>query len=318
MKVSTNSEVLVSIIIPSYNYAHLITETLESIIQQSFRNWECIIVDDGSTDDTERIVKEFIGRYPTYRITFHPVKNGGTSAAKNIGISLSKGKYLQFLDADDLLSKEKLSIQVALGEASGAGLIFSTAVFFTDDPSGRKFLQKYPIGFLAQHSLHDFELLRRLVVNNVLTINSPLVKKELILAAGQFDSTLKNNEDWLVWFKVALLQPHFIFDNDDRSIALIRVHGNSAMNNKMNMFLGEVVVRSNMDLLLSEWKTADEITLLKKLNLDLLALHEVRSLQISKGLHYIFSSFAKNPTANWRLLKDGILKLGTRLYRNIR
>ncbi|MFD2284865.1 glycosyltransferase [Pedobacter petrophilus] len=311
-------EPLVSIIIPSFNYAHLIVETLESIIKQRYANWECIIVDDGSTDHTAVVVRQFIAAHPGYHIIFHPVKNGGTSAAKNTGIALSKGKYLQFLDADDLLSEDKLSIQADLAERFGAGLVFSKADYFVDDAAGRNIVQKYPEGFLAKETLKDFALFKRIIVNNVLTINSPLVEKKLIVAAGMFDPELKNNEDWMLWFKVALLHPHFIFDGDDRSAALIRLHGNSAINNKKNMFLGEVVVRTNIDAALSQLEVGHENTYLKRLNLDLLALHEVRSLQISKGLRYIFSSFAGNPLHGGGLLMKGMLRLGIRLYRNVR
>lgn len=311
-------EPLISIIIPAFNYGHLIAETLQSIISQHYENWECIIVDDGSTDHTAKVVAGFIAAHPTYNITFHPVKNGGTSAAKNIGIQLAKGKYLQFLDADDLISKAKLNIQVELAEQLDAGLVFSRAVFFKDEAGERKEIQKYPAGFLATETLHGFELLKRQVTNNILTINSPLVKRELIIAAGLFDQDLKNNEDWLLWFKVALLHPHFIFDGNERTSALIRVHGNSAMTNKKNMFLGEVVVRSNIDQALSARNNLAEKASLKKLNLDLLALHQVRSLGVSKGLRYIFSNFVKNPVQEWPLLKKGILKLGIRMYKTIR
>ncbi|MCX2432326.1 glycosyltransferase family A protein [Pedobacter sp. GR22-10] len=311
-------EPLVSIIIPAFNYGHLIVETLQSVIKQRYLHWECIIIDDGSTDHTAEVVAGFIAAHPTYRITFHPVKNGGTSAAKNAGIRLAKGKYLQFLDADDLLSAEKLSIQVALAETSGAGLVFSKAVFFTGEATAREEIQKYPAGFLATETLSGVELLKRQVTNNILTINSPLVKKELVIAAGLFDQDLKNNEDWLLWFKVAMHHPHFIFDGDDRSCALIRVHGKSAINNKRNMFLGEVVVRNHMDQALSTLQDPKAMAWLKKLNLDLLALHEVRSLSVLKAFGYIFSNFVKNPLQEWPLLKKGMLKLGIRMYKTIR
>lgn len=317
MKISITTAPLVSIIIPSYNYGHLILDTLESILRQHYQNWECIIVDDGSTDHSAEIVTNFIAKHPNYNIRFYPVENGGTSAAKNIGIKYSQGKYLQFLDADDLLSEDKLSTQVALAEASAAALIFSRVVFFRDEPSGRQLVQRYPRGFLATESLENRALLKRLVTNNILTINSPLVRKNLILEAGQFDQHLRNNEDWLLWFKVALLNPCFHYDGDERSVALVRLHGNSAMNNQKKMFLGEVVVRSNMEAALSGWRNEAEGLSLRKLNSDLLALHQVRSLEFSKGLRYIFSSFAKKPVQEWSLLKRGLLKLCIRLYRNI-
>lgn len=308
---------MVSIVVPSYNYASLIVETLDSVINQSYCNWECIIIDDGSTDGTIDVVSEYISRYPQYNFRLHPVENGGTSKAKNIGVGMAKGKYIQFLDADDLLSPEKLTIQVRIAEAHNAALVFSKSIFFKVQKGVRDVIQKYPKGFLAENSLEGVTLLGRLIVNNILTISSPLVTKKLLIDAGLFNQDLKNNEDWLLWFKVALANPKFISDENDQSATFIRVHAGSAMNNQKNMFLGEVVVRNHIEKLLIS-KGFSEQLYLRKLNNDLLALHQVRSLQIMPGVRYILSSFVKNPIQNWRLLRMGILKLGIRMYRHIK
>jgi len=308
-------EPLVSIIIPSYNYAHLIEETLFSVVRQRYQNWECIIIDDGSTDQTVSVVNNFISQYPTHSFTFKVVENGGTSATKNQGIQLAQGKYVQFLDADDLLSEEKLAHQVALAERENTGLVFSGSKFFAGQFAQPEIIQKYPEGFLATKTLEKKNLFEHLVRNNILTINSALVSKELVVKAGMFDADLKNNEDWLFWFKVAQLHPKFIFDDNPKSIAWIRVHGNSAMTNHAKMFNGEVVVRQYMDEVFSNAGNSEDQKHLKKLNLDLLALHQIRSLSIAAGMKYIFSSFIRNPVQGFALLWQGAFKLSVRFIK---
>ena len=101
---------LVSIIIPTYNRADLILETLQSVQNQTYTNWECIIVDDGSKDRTEEVVRDFIktdSRYQYYkRPEYH--KQGG-NGARNFGFSLAKGDYINWFDSDDIMIDNHLS-----------------------------------------------------------------------------------------------------------------------------------------------------------------------------------------------------------------
>jgi len=310
------SKPLVSIIIPTYNYAKLIIETLESVLRQSYDSWECIIVDDGSTDNTEDIVRDFINGHLTYSITYIKKVNEGTSVAKNTGVNIAAGKYIQFLDADDLISVDKLSVQVSLLESAIADLVFSKSVFFIDDKSERKLINRYPSGFLSEETLYGSDLLKRIVKNNIVTIGSPLVKKDILLEAGLFDAELKNNEDWLLWFKVGLICKKFIYDDNITSYTSIRVHHASAMNDHSKMFQGEVIVRGQIETALKSSEADTELRQLRKLNLDLLALHQVRSLSIANGMKYILSSFAKNPVGEFNLLTKALFKLGVRIYKS--
>lgn len=100
----------VSVIIPCYNQSDYIIRTLKSLQNQLHKDWECIVVNDGSTDDTYEIVQEFAKIEPRVRIISKI--NGGTSSARNMGLKNIKGEYIQFLDADDLLDKEKFSMQL--------------------------------------------------------------------------------------------------------------------------------------------------------------------------------------------------------------
>ena len=95
---------LVSIIIPTYNRAHLISETLHSIIAQTYTYWECIVVDDGSTDNTEEILKNYIKKDKRFQYHQRPKdKPKGANACRNYGISISNGDFLLVMDSDDLL-----------------------------------------------------------------------------------------------------------------------------------------------------------------------------------------------------------------------
>jgi len=309
---------LVSIIIPTYNYAHLIIETLQSVLSQTYTHWECLVIDDGSTDHTSVVVPNFIQQYSEYNFRYVKTENGGTSAAKNAGLSMASGELVQFLDADDLLSPDKLAIQVKLSLENDAALIFSESRSFKVIEGIKVTQESHPDWLLATATLEGYHLLARLIKANVVTISSPLAKTSLICKAGQFDVTLRNNEDWILWFKVALLHPLFIYDNNPQSYVDIRIHGASAMKQRHQMFLGEVRVREELEQLLKLQPESTDNKKLQQLNTDLLALHRVRSLEIRKGFSYIISSFIKNPLANYSLLAKGCFKLLVRVYKTVK
>lgn len=105
---------VISIITPCYNAAPYIATTIKSVQQQTFTGWEMIVVDDGSTDDSAEIVRQISQQ--DSRIKLVQKENGGSASARKIGLSLAKGEYIQFLDADDRLDKHKLQLQITLME----------------------------------------------------------------------------------------------------------------------------------------------------------------------------------------------------------
>ena len=133
---------LVSIIIPCYNKAAFLAETLQSVFNQTYTNWECILVDDGSTDDTAVIAKNYCEKDTRFR--YFLKKNEGVSTARNFGIEKSKGDFVVFLDADDILADFSLLRRVEyLNEnPQQDGLVFSTHFFEYDSKNpGRLFNQ---------------------------------------------------------------------------------------------------------------------------------------------------------------------------------
>lgn len=123
---------LVSIIIPTYNRSHLICETLDSVLAQTYPNWECIIVDDGSTDNTDAVVGDYVKKDCRFQYCFRPEsKQKGPSSCRNYGWEKSRGEFIIFLDSDDILADFSLSKRIEMFKEypENNGLIFSTHFF---------------------------------------------------------------------------------------------------------------------------------------------------------------------------------------------
>ena len=112
---------LVSVIMPAYNSQYTIIESLSSVLEQSYSNWELIICDDGSVDETKSSVLEFLARYPDSRVKLIDNKNNkGAAGARNSALEVAKGQFIAFLDADDVWLSEKLMTQVLFMQESGS------------------------------------------------------------------------------------------------------------------------------------------------------------------------------------------------------
>lgn len=106
-------DIKVSVIIPTFNRAHTLGETLDSVVAQSFTNWECIVVDDGSSDGTDELMRRYIEKDSRFQYHVRPIsKPKGGCVCRNIGLGYAKGDFIQFLDSDDLISSNKFEEQV--------------------------------------------------------------------------------------------------------------------------------------------------------------------------------------------------------------
>ena len=126
---SNSSQPLVSVVVPSYNYGHLVRETLDSLAAQTYGAWECVVVDDGSTDDTRSVVEAYAQTDP--RVRYVRQENARQAAARNNGIRHSSGDYFQFLDADDLVEPRKFERQVEYLEShADVDIVYSGVRYF--------------------------------------------------------------------------------------------------------------------------------------------------------------------------------------------
>ena len=130
---------MVSIIVPVYNAAGYIAETIQMVCDQTYKDWELILVDDASTDNSVAVIKEVIAARKKRIRLIEKMRNAGAAAARNTGIDASAGRYIAFLDADDIWKADKLEKQIAFMESSGAAFSFHSYEFGDEDakPTGR-------------------------------------------------------------------------------------------------------------------------------------------------------------------------------------
>jgi glycosyltransferase involved in cell wall biosynthesis len=193
-----NESPLVSVVIPAYNASKWIAETLESVLRQDFRDFEVIVVDDGSTDDTARVVTGF-----GERVCFIRKNNGGTGSARNVGIRAARGEYIAFVDADDLWTKEKLRLQVDLLKRMGLAWVYCDAFVF-DDASGERM---YRFRNLARQ--YDGDILERLFLGNFIPSPTVVIRKSVFENVGFFSQIhiSPTAEDWSMWLHIAAHYP---------------------------------------------------------------------------------------------------------------
>jgi glycosyltransferase involved in cell wall biosynthesis len=188
---------LLSVIIPSYNSEVFLSETIQSVLNQSYENWECLVIDDGSEDNTADLVKQFILK--DRRISYYRQENAGLAASRNYGISLAKGKYIQFIDSDDVLFEDKLNVLVREYERiQNPDIILFTDFEFTlaDNPYKTDLsIQKLAKDFSQIGKLNFKKLYAAWDLDFVIPTHAFLFPA-FIFKNYAYDLSLKSKEDW--------------------------------------------------------------------------------------------------------------------------
>jgi len=183
----------VSVVIPTYNRAHLIGKAIQSVFNQSYQDFEIIIIDDGSTDNTEEIIKGYKDKRINY---IKHERNQGISAARNIGIKKARGEYIAFLDSDDEWLPEKLDKQIKVfqNEPPEVGVVCSWS--FKINEKGNY------IGKVCLPKKEGY-MYKDLLSSNNLSVPTLLIRKECFEKVGLFDNLLNGQEDWDMWIRIA-------------------------------------------------------------------------------------------------------------------
>ena len=180
------SRTLVSVVIPSFNYGRFVGDAVESALGQTYPDLEVIVVDDGSTDDTQRVLKRFGSR-----IRYVYQNNRGLSAARNTGVRLANGEWIALLDADDVWHPRKTEVQLAAGQSiAGVGLIGSLPADVLPPA-----LDSAPS--IRELSVRDFLLSIRTGPSGT------LIRRTCFDAVGLFDENLRSIEDRDMWLRIA-------------------------------------------------------------------------------------------------------------------
>ena len=180
----------ISVIIPAYNQALYVSESVQSVLRQTYRDFELIVVDDGSTDETPQILSGFID--PRIRVIWQP--NAGLSAARNTGLRASSAPLVTLLDADDFFFPGKLAVLCAfLDDHPEIGMVCGGTQII--DQKG------YPLSQIA-NSPRSLEL-SELLIGNPFTPSAVMIRREWFDRVGVFDETLRACEDWDLWLRMA-------------------------------------------------------------------------------------------------------------------
>lgn len=237
----------VSVIIPCYNASATIRETLKSIKKQTFKDYEVIAVNDGSTDDTDNILASYAEKLNGLLKIITQI-NQGQAVAKNVGIRNSKGQFIAFLDSDDLWAPDKLEYQLAYMESRPhIGLCYTEGILIND--KGDK------IGVVNALSSHRGNCFDKLLIKNNIIASSVMIKREILDRVGLFDEDFKACENWDMWIRISKVsQIEYI----DRPLTYYRVHPKNMSKNIDKMYdyrvkiIDKYLPKTNRDPLILE------------------------------------------------------------------
>ena len=211
---------LVSVIMPAYNSADFIAEAIQSVLNQTYFNWELLIIDDASIDSTVQIIKKYVSTDSRIQL-FQNKTNSGTGISRNIGIKAAQGSFISFLDSDDLWLPEKLEIQLEFMKNHNLDMTYSS--YYLINESGKELFKKIE----ALPILSYKRLLKSNYVGNLTGIYR--VKK----LGKIYSPTLRKRQDWALWLTIlkevestkGILEP----------LAKYRIRENSISNNKTSL-----------------------------------------------------------------------------------
>lgn len=249
---------LVSIVMPTYNRKALIGYAIDSVIEQHYSNWELIVIDDGSTDDTVEFIQLHYGDDKRIQVFSQP--NTGQSEARNTAIEKSQGDFIAFLDSDNIWRSDRLEEGVALlTQYPHVGLCYSDETFI--DING---------DLLACENMRRYsgKVFPRLIVDNFITLNTVLLRKSILPGLRPFSASNHLDEDYELWLDLSVQNEFFYIS---KALVAYRIEGDRVSDHFMDR-LG-----------------ANELTIkkiLEKYNLNL------RDPEIKKGLSLYYQRCA--------------------------
>jgi teichuronic acid biosynthesis glycosyltransferase TuaG len=208
---------LVSILMPAYNAEMYISRSIKSVVEQTYQNWELLIVDDASLDNTKKIINRYTRQDIRIKAIFSEKNSTKPSIAKNIALKEASGAYIAFLDSDDMWRKDKLEIQVEFLQANEEiGLVYSGGYWIDSyDNVIKRFMPKYECGNNLHHQLRKYE------INN----QSVVIKKETLeTAIRSFNEKITIGEDYNLFMHIIAL---YASGSIKERLIYYRIHGNA-------------------------------------------------------------------------------------------
>lgn len=208
------SNSLITVVIPAYNAAKFLPQVIQSVVEQSYKNWELLVINDGSTDNTAEIVDHFCKL--DNRVRLISKENGGVSVARNLGAELAKGELIAFLDSDDLWLEDKLLVHYEyMSEHPNVGVSFSRVELIkTNGESTKKVTDNIVDSLQPQDLFYG---------NPTVTTSNLVIRKAVFQELHGFDKSMQYNEDIDLLFRLAF-QKKWSIEGIDKTLVKYRLH----------------------------------------------------------------------------------------------
>lgn len=195
------SEILVSVVIPSFNMADYLPFAIQSVLDQSYDNYEVVIVDDGSTDNTKEVVEKFL---VNEKVNYFYQENCGLACARNAGIKVSNGEFIALCDADDVWSTDKLEKQMpGFAGSENIGVVYTNAApMSVAGEKGEPFIAKRYSG----------KITGKLLINNFVSGSASIIRRKCFDEVGFYDQTLTTGEDYDLWLRISTKYEYLYID----------------------------------------------------------------------------------------------------------
>ena len=215
---------LVSVVIPAYNSERYIAEAVNSALSQDYPNIEVLVIDDGSTDRTVEVVQQF-----AHKVKLLQQENQGSASARNLGISEARGKYIAFLDADDVWIPQKVQIQIVAMETNGFKMAYSRFIWWHPDANGNHPSAVEETALQNNSNISSAALVTgwlypELLLDCIVWTSTVIVEKAELEAVGKFDSNYRKGQDYDLWLK---LSRRIAMLGLETPTALYRIHADS-------------------------------------------------------------------------------------------
>jgi len=275
---------LISIIVPCYNQAQYLDECLQSVIAQTYENWECIIINDGSPDNTDEIANKWLKKDARFR--YISKENGGLSSARNAGLRIAKGSFIQFLDSDDFLENNKFEESIeCFNQKPDLDVVITN--FSTISEYSKKIMPSHQLSaiqFTFQSVLKEWDF------TFAIPIHCALFKIKSI-GDIRFNEQLKAKEDWFFWIQ-------FFYKNQkskfiDRYLVCYRMHKDSMTKSSIQMKNSEEAVVSMLQSEISNSEFIDFLQYRMNIYKQWKSKSDLKYKLIKNSLTYRFASRLK-------------------------
>ena len=223
---------MISVVVPCYGQAQLLPQAVASVQAQSVADWELLVIDDGSPDDTAAVAAALAATDPRVRLLRK--SNGGLSSARNAGLAQMRGRFVQFLDADDLLLPRKFERDLHLAGATAASVVISDVRYLLPDGRQRQDGRCEP---RFQSTDPELELALRWELDLSIPIHAPLFPAQIFMNGRfRFDEHLPNHEDYGMWLRVMAMGLPILFSSEVG--VLYRTNPAGMTRNRQRMYEG--------------------------------------------------------------------------------